>query len=71
MPSISINNKVKTYLDNNTLILRDFNTTLSSKDRSSKHNISKETRALKDTLDQMSFTCLLYTSDAADDRPQV
>ena len=29
---------------------------LSAKNRSSKHNISKETRALNDTLDQMDFT---------------
>ena len=36
--------KVKTYLDNNTLILGDFNTALSVIARSSKHNISKETR---------------------------
>ena len=41
--------KVKTYLDNNTL--GEFNLTLSILDRSSKHNISKETRALNDTLD--------------------
>ena len=54
--------KVKTYLDNNTLILGDFNLALSILDRSSKHNISKETRALNDTLDQMDFTdiCELY-----------
>ena len=41
--------KVKTYLDNNTL--GDLNTALSTIDRSSKHHISKETRALNDTLD--------------------
>ena len=34
--------KVKTYLDNNTLILGDFNMTLSVNDRFSKHNISKK-----------------------------
>ena len=38
---------VKKYLDNNTLILGDFNLALSTLDRSSKHNISKETRAEK------------------------
>ena len=38
--------KVKTYLDNNTLILGDLNIALSTINRSSKHNISKETRAL-------------------------
>ena len=31
------------------------NTELSTNDRSSKHNISKETRALSDTLDPMGF----------------
>ena len=36
--------KVKTYLDNNTLILGDFNMALSANDRSSKNNISKGTR---------------------------
>ena len=41
--------KVKTYLDNNTLILGDFNIALSTIDRSSKNNISKETRALRYT----------------------
>ena len=34
--------KVKTHLDNNTLILGDFNMALSANDRCSKHNISKE-----------------------------
>ena len=38
--------KIKTYLDNNTLILGDFNMVLSPNDRYSKHNISKETRDL-------------------------
>ena len=46
---------MKKYLGNTTLILGDFNLALSTLDRSSKHNISKETRALNDTLDQMDF----------------
>ena len=53
--------KVKKYLDNNTLILGDFNLALSILDRSSKQNISKETRALNDTLDQMDFTDIYRT----------
>ena len=53
--------KVKTYLDNNTLILGDFNTVLSKNDRFSKHNISKETRALNHTQDQMDFTDIYRT----------
>uniref|UniRef100_A0A8C0STC8 RNA-directed DNA polymerase n=1 Tax=Canis lupus familiaris TaxID=9615 RepID=A0A8C0STC8_CANLF len=53
--------KVKKYLDNNTLILGDFNLALSILDRSSKQNISKETRALNDTLDRMDFTDIYRT----------
>ena len=52
---------MKKYLDNNYLILGDFNLALSTLDRSSKHNISKETRALNDTLDQMDFTDIYRT----------
>ena len=52
---------MKKYLDNNTLILGNFNLALSILDRSSKHNISKETRALNDTLDQMDFTDIYQT----------
>ena len=37
--------KVKTYLDNNTLIVGEFHTAISANKRSSKHYISKETRA--------------------------
>ena len=48
-------------IPNNTLILGDLNTTLSTIDRYSKHNISKETRALNDTLDQMDFTDIYIT----------
>ena len=39
--------KVKTSLDNNTIIVGDFKTALSANDRSSKHNITKETKSLK------------------------
>ena len=46
--------KVKTYLDNNTLTLGDFNMVLSANDRFPKH-ISKE-KDLNDTLDKMDFT---------------
>ena len=59
LPYIYINQlitKVKTYLDNNTLILGELNVVLSTIDRYSKHSISKETRTLNDTLDQKDFT---------------
>ena len=45
--------KGKTDLDNNTVILGDSNMALSAKDIYYKHNISKETTALNDTLDQI------------------
>ena len=48
--------KLKKHIDNNTIIVRDFNTPLTAMDRSSKQKINKETRALNDTLDQMDFT---------------
>ena len=51
---------VKIYLVN-TLTVGDFYTALSANDRYSKHNISKETRALNDTLDQMDFTDIYRT----------
>ena len=53
--------KVKKYLDNYYLILGDFNLALSTLGRSSKHNISKETRALNDTLEQIDFTEIYRT----------
>ena len=53
--------KVKRYLDNNTLIVGDFTTALSANDRCSKQNITKETRALKDTLDQIYVTEIYRT----------
>ena len=53
--------KVKKYLDNNALILGDFSLAFSILDRSSKHNISIEMRALNDTLDPMDFTEIYRT----------
>ena len=47
---------VKKFIDNNTLIVGDFNTPLTAKDRSSKLKIKKETMALNDTLDHMDLT---------------
>ena len=53
--------KVKKYIDNNYLILGDFNLGLSTLDTSSEHNISKEMRSLNDTLEQIDFTDIYST----------
>ena len=46
---------IKGEIDSNTIILRDFNTPLTSMDRSYKQTINEETQALNDTLDQMDL----------------
>ena len=47
---------LKGEIDSNITIVRDFNTPLTSMDRSSRQKISKETQALNDTLDHMHST---------------
>ena len=44
---------IKGEVDSNTIIVGDFNTSLSPMDRSSKMEINKETQALNDTLNMM------------------
>ena len=46
---------VKREIDGNTIIVGNFNTPLTSMDRSSTQKINKETLALNNTLDQMNF----------------
>ena len=46
---------IKGEIDRSTVIVRDFNTPLTSTDRSSRQKINKETAGLKDTLDQMDL----------------
>ena len=43
--------KSKKHIDNNTIIVGDFKSTLIEVDRSSKQKINKEIKALNDTLD--------------------
>ena len=50
---------IKGEIDRNTLILGDFNTPLTSMDRSSRKKINKETASLNDTLDQMDLIDIL------------
>ena len=42
----------KGEINNNTIIVGDFNTPLTPVDRSTKQKLSKETQALNDTMDQ-------------------
>ena len=46
---------IKKLTDSNTITVGDFNTPLTSMDRSSKQSINKETLALNDTLDQINL----------------
>ena len=46
---------IKGEIDSNTIIVGDFNTPLSTMDRSSKMKINKETQALNDTLKEMDL----------------
>ena len=46
---------IKGEIDSNTIIVGDFNTPLTPKDRSSKQKINKETQVLNDTLDEMEL----------------
>ena len=44
---------MKGKINNNTIIVGEFNTTHTSMDRSTKQKISKETQTLNDTIDQL------------------
>ena len=52
---------VKKLIDNNTIIVGDFNTLLTTMERSSKQKINKEKMALNDTLEQMDLTDIFRT----------
>ena len=52
---------IKGEINSNTIIVGDFNTPLSSMDRSSRQKINKETQALKDTLDRMDLIYIYRT----------
>ena len=52
---------IKGAIDSNTIIVGDFNTSLTPMDRSSKQKINKETQALNDTLDEMDLSDIFRT----------
>ena len=52
---------MKEEINSNTIIEGDFNTPLTPMDRSTKHKISKETRTLNDTMDQLDLIDIYRT----------
>ena len=52
---------LKREINNNTIIAGDFNTPLTSMDRSSRQKIKKETQAFNDTLDQVDLIRIYRT----------
>ena len=52
---------MKGEINNNTIIVGDFNTQLTSMDRSTKQKISKETQTLNDTMDQLELIGIYRT----------
>ena len=52
---------IKEEIDSNTIIVGDFNTSLTAMDRSSKQKINKETQVLNDTIDQIDLIDIYRT----------
>ena len=54
-------NKYERGINNNTIIVGDFNTPLTPMDRSTKQKINKETQTLNDTIDQLDLIDICRT----------
>ena len=52
---------MKEEINSNTIIVGNFNTPLTTKDRSTKQKINKETQTLKDTMDQLHLNDIYRT----------
>ena len=52
---------IKEEIDSNTIIVGDFNTSLTPMDRSFRQKISKETETLNETIDQIDFIDIYRT----------
>ena len=52
---------IKEEIDSNTIIVGDFNTSLTPMDRSSKQKINKETQALNDTIEKIDLIDIYRT----------
>ena len=53
---------MKGEINNNTIIVGEFNTPLTSRDRSTKQKINKKTQTLNDTIDQLDLIDTYRTS---------
>ena len=53
---------MKEKINSNTIIVGEFNTPLTTMDRSTKQKINKETQTLKDTMDQLDLIDIYRTS---------
>ena len=52
---------MKGEINSNTIILGDFNTSLTTMDRSTKQKINKETQPFNDTMDQLDLIDIYRT----------
>ena len=52
---------MKEEINSNTIIVGDFNTPLTTMDRSTKEKINKETKTLNDTMDQLDLIDIYRT----------
>ena len=52
---------IKEEIDSITITVRDFNTSLTPRDRPSKQKINKQTQALNDTIDQIDLIDIYRT----------
>ena len=52
---------MKGEINSNTIIVGDFNTSLTPMDRSTKQKVSKETQTLNDTMDQLDIIDIYRT----------
>ena len=52
---------MKGEINNNTIIVRDFNAPLTPMDRSTEQKINKKTQTLNDTMDQRDIICIYRT----------
>ena len=52
---------MKEEINSNTIIVGDFNTPLTTMDRSTKQKINKQTQTLKDTMDQLDLIDIYRT----------